>query len=140
MFEEAAWIATGVYFDADNNPIPAAGEKIITHPRNLWITSGSIKVFGSKPLEISTTYKIIPIADNSTITTMKGFNPALGNVTGMCVIIDDTIISTFSSERGNVTGIECLHRIDGDCYHNRGFTLKGNERISSWAFDLRRKT
>jgi hypothetical protein len=140
LFEEATWVATGVYFDVENNPIPAAGETTVTHAQNLWIHKGAIRVFGIKPLEIINTYEIIPFEKDKTATTWKAYNPAVGNVTGMCIIIDDTIISTFTSENADLTGVECLHWIDDSRYHNRGFTLKGAERFSSWSFDLRRRS
>ncbi len=140
LFEPATWIATGVYFDAENNPIPAAGETTITHTQSVWMNVGAIKVFGLNPLEIKNCYEIIPFEKEASLTAWKSFNPSLGNVTGKFIIVDDTIISTFTSESGEFTGIECLHRIDDRCYHNRGVILRGAERFFSWSIDLRRKT
>ncbi len=139
LFKEHTWIATGVYFDANNDPIPAAGETRIIHREHIWIIEGIMRVFGNRPQEIKNSYEIVPFGENRVVTRWTSFNPALGTLSGSFMIVDDAIISTYCSETGEYAGTECLLHIDEGCYHVRGFALKGDEKLSSWSFELKRK-
>jgi hypothetical protein len=60
-------------------------------------------------------------------------------MTGYFIIVDDAVLSTYTSRDGNLKGTECLHLIDDDLYASRGCLLRGDRKISSWALELRKK-
>jgi hypothetical protein len=52
--------------------------------------------------------------------------------------VEDTIFSVGESENGNYRCFEALVRMDEVTYRNRGITLRGDKRISSWSVTLRK--
>lgn len=54
------------------------------------------------------------------------------------MIIDDTILSSYRSDNGEYSGAESLTQVNETTYRSRGFTLKGDRKLSSWAVELKR--
>ena len=138
LFDQQVWIATGVYFDSADMPVPAAGESKILHQEGLWIIESIVRVFGDAPLEIKNRYEVIPFSDdNPYVAQWKSANTALGRLSGKFVIIDDTILSIYQAEESIHSGTEVLVKIEDSYYQNKGCLFKGNDKLSSWAFELR---
>ena len=138
LFDQKVWTATGVYFDSANTPVPAAGESKIIHQGGLWIVESTVRVFGDAPLEIKNSYEVIPFSDDTPfVAHWKSVHTTLGRLSGKFVIIDETILSIYQSEDGIHSGTEVLAKIEDGYYESRGCLFKGNNKISSWAFELR---
>ena len=54
------------------------------------------------------------------------------------VIVDDSLISVYTSQDGLYSGSEYLLQVSEAVYKNRGFAFKDDKRISSWAVELTR--
>lgn len=141
LLEEGFWVATGEYFDSAGRPVALEGTARITHGEGLWKSRGVMRLAspGWAGAEIENNFDIRPF-EGRDHTGWASMNPALGRLTGLFVIVDDTIVSTISSEDGRFSGIECLQKVSDFHYRTRGFIFKGDEKVSSWAADLVRKT
>ncbi|MCX5830041.1 MAG: hypothetical protein NTV58_18890 [Deltaproteobacteria bacterium] len=138
LFEENIWIAKGVYMDDQGRYHPVEGETKITHADGLWINDFRMTLQGDNAVEDKTRYEIVPMERGQELTSWVSENPALGKMMGKFIIVDDSIISIFTSENGALQGTECLRLIDDDLYSNRGCLLRGDKKISSWAVELRK--
>jgi len=139
LFEENIWVAKGVYMDDQGRYHPVEGETKITHTERLWINDSCMTLQGDNTVEYKTRYEIVPMERGQELTSWISENPALGKMMGKFIIVDDSIISIFTSENGALQGTECLRLIDDDLYSNRGCLLRGDKKISSWAVELRKK-
>lgn len=118
---------------------PVEGETKITHTEGLWINDSCMTLQGDNAVEYKTRYEIVPMERGQELTSWISENPALGKMMGKFIIVDDSIISIFTSKNGALQGTECLRLIDDDLYSNRGCLLRGDKKISSWAVELRKK-
>ncbi|HAJ27538.1 MAG TPA: hypothetical protein DCG53_09900 [Syntrophus sp. (in: bacteria)] len=139
LFEENIWIAKGVYIDDQGRYHPVEGETKINHADGLWINDSSMILQGDNAVEYKTRCEIVPMERGQELTSWISENQALGKLTGKFIIVDDSIISIFTSVNGDLRGTEYLRLIDADLYSNRGVLLRGDKKISSWALELRKK-
>jgi len=138
LLEEGKWIARGVYSDEKGEIVQVEGQTTIIHKDEVWINEGSMKVLTNTPVEFFNRYEITPFVHGGEMTDWKSFNPALGELKGKFMIVLDSIMSKYVSEDGQYTGFEYLKKIDDLTYENRGFALKNDEKLSSWAVQLKK--
>ena len=139
LFQEGLWVAGGIYFDDRDHPLPLEGKTRVSHLEGLWVNEGAMELkSGANPLIIHNRYEIIPFQEGSTVTTWKSSNPAAGLLLGRFVIVEDAILSACLSENGDFSGSELLLKITDTHYLNRGVFLKGDEKLSSWAVELKK--
>jgi len=138
LYEEGKWIATGVYSDEKGDTVQVEGQTVIIHKDGVWVNEGSMKVLTDTPVELFNNYEITPFANGSEMTSWKSFNPALGELKGNFMIVQDSIMSRYVSADGQYSGFEYLKKIDDLTYENRGFALKNGEKLSSWAVQLKK--
>ncbi|HEY4706176.1 MAG TPA: hypothetical protein VII64_01870 [Thermodesulfobacteriota bacterium] len=136
LMEEGYWMATGEFFDQFGEAIPVEGSARVTHGKEFWRSQGVMRLNGQ---EIENNYEIRPFEEGKDYTGWTATNPALGKLTGLFVIVDDSIISTISSEDGQISGIEYMVRVSDYHYRSRGFIFRNGEKVSSWAAELVRK-
>ncbi len=138
LFQEGLWIASGFYFDEARRLIPLGGEARITHQEDLWLNRSSMRVILESPIEFHSDYEIIPFLPDRDYTTWRSLNPALGKLLGRFVVVDDSILSFFRSEDGQITGTEYWLKVDDATYRNRGVLFGGDKKGSSWIAELRK--
>ena len=136
LFEEAAWKAEGLYFHADGRAVPAEGRTRITHLPDIWINDGYMRVLVNGGAEFSNRYEIQPFGPNDEITTWRSRNPALEDLSGQFIIIEETIISPWQSQSGAFHGAEVMIMVAPGEYLSRGYAMHGREKLSSWAVRL----
>jgi hypothetical protein len=120
LFEENTWIATGVYMDDQGRYHPVAGEAKITHMNNLWINDSFITLQEDKEAAFKTRYEIIPLERGKELTSWSSENQALGKMAGKFILVDDSIISIFSSEDGAIQGTEYSIPAGAACCGKKG--------------------
>lgn len=141
LFEEGIWAVSGEYTGQNGVTIPMEGNARITHSERIWKNQGSMTlVQPGGNIEIRNDYEIAPFEEGSDYTAWRSDNPSLGKLTGLFVVVDDSIISTIASDDGKISGIEYLRKVSDDHYMSRGFIFRGAEKVSSWAADLVRRT
>lgn len=139
LFQEGLWVAGGFYLDYRDRPLPLEGKTRVSHLDGLWVNEGAMELkTGDDSLIIHNRYEIIPFKKGAAITTWKSSNPAAGLLLGRFVVVEDAILSVCLSENGDFSGSEFLLKISDDHYLNRGIFLKGDEKLSSWAVELKK--
>ena len=131
LLEEGTWTAQSSLVTEDGQELSGTGESKIVHHQGHWIIDARMG-------DIRNRYEITPFPPGSRATEWTSENPAMGRFLGMFCIVDDTILSTFKSEDGALSGVESVRMIDADHYENRGALFAGARRISSWTVTLRR--
>ena len=141
LLEEGLWATKGEFFDQQGNPMQMDGSARITHGEELWRCQGTMRLeqMGGGVVEFQNNYEIKPFEEGKDYTGWASSNPVHGKLAGLFVIVDDSIISTISSEDGTVSGIEYVVKVSDYHYRSRGFVFKDNEKISSWAAELVRR-
>src|ERR1700760_194622 len=64
LFEPGIWTASGTFWRGDGEPMEAQGRTEITHRPDCWLLSGTLKGFGSPPVEFVNAYRIEPPGRN----------------------------------------------------------------------------
>ena len=137
FFHEGTWEARGLYTDAAGEVMPLQGKSEITHVDGIWVNESYMDVEDQES-RISNRYEITPFAEGRDYTSWKSVNPAIGDLSGMFMLVGDSILSTFSSENGEYFGFEYLQKVDDTTYRNRGFAFFNNQKLSSWEVELKR--
>jgi hypothetical protein len=138
LFEEATWRATGTYIDEKGRCFSLEGISVITHTKNKWINSGSMRVFSDPELILKNEYTIEPFEACAEATSWVSRNPALGRMKGNFIIVADTIFSVYTA--GDIfSGIEMLKQVNESTYQNRGALMEGSRKVSSWSVELDRQ-
>lgn len=141
LFEEGLWAVSGEYTGQDGQVFPLEGSARITHEERVWKNQGVMTLIqAAGNIEIRNDYEIAPFVPGREHTAWRAENPSLGRLSGLFVVVDDSIISTIGSEDGRVSGIEYLRRVHDDQYMSRGFIFRADEKLSSWAAELVRRT
>lgn len=131
LFTEGVWISRGTYYDENNNVLNVEGRSEITHKEKLWINKSGMTLPGNDPVEIVNDYEIAPFVND--VTGWKSVNPKLGTLIGRFAVIDDSILSLFSSETGEYFGSEFLTQINELEYTGKGVLYNAAGRVSSWS-------
>jgi len=139
LFQPARWQVNGVFVDPAGKSLSMEGHSIVLHGEEIWSLTGKIHLTGEATVEIVNDYRIVPFAPGELQTCWTSHHPALGNLKGRFVIINDTILSSFESDDHHFRGAEWLRRIDADNYENRGVLFASEHLLSAWAADLRRE-
>ncbi|MDD2443856.1 MAG: hypothetical protein PHS52_05095 [Desulfotomaculaceae bacterium] len=137
LFTESTWSAKGTYYDEKNKPVEVTGESFITHLKKAWFLDASITLPGENPLELKKGYEIVPF--NQDVTSWKSENPAMGTMLGSFTVVEDSIISLFSSQKGDFFGTEFFTMINESEYVWKGVLYSQAGKISSWSVTLTRE-
>ena len=140
LFEEATWDAEGIFTDATGNQQLLEGAATVTHAQDAWVVNTTILLQGEPQVELETRYIIAPFPADAIETSWSARHPELGELAGRFALIEDSIISTFSSPDGSLHGSETLVQLDADSYENRGLLYQGQQLLSTWAISLTRST
>ena len=138
LFEEGTWDAEGIFTDGSGSQLPLEGAVTVSHSAEGWLLSGTMQVQSDPPLEVENHYVVRPIEGEEIETTWTAHNPELGRLEGRFTIIEDSLVSTFSSPDGTLHGTEVLVQVDADSYENRGVLYQEQQLISTWAVSLTR--
>lgn len=134
LTSEGTWTAKGNYYDETKNMIPTQGKTFIKHSHDYWILDGYMELLLDTPIRFDNRYEITPFKND--FTNWKSFNPALGPLLGKFALIEDTIISTYTSENGIYSKVESMIKVSETQYLCKGFAFKNNSKLSSWAVTL----
>jgi len=138
LFKTGLWRAEGLYFDEGGSEYSVEGESRITHRNALWYNESEMKISGSQDIAFSNYYEITPFHEGRDVTLWTSENDALGKLSGQFVLVGDTILSLFRSEKAEYTGTEYLLRISDIVYRNWGTLFCGSDKLSSWMMRLNR--
>lgn len=138
LFQEGCWEAKGCYFDKDGKKVPFVGESKITHTEELWINEGLMKILSGEGAEFKNSFEFEPVKKGEDSSRWKSYNPALGTLVGKLVVVDDALLTNFTTESGEYEGFEYLQKVSDDHYINRGVLYMGSMKLSSWTTELKK--
>lgn len=136
LFTENTWAAKGTYYDEKNTHVEVTGEYTVTHLKKAWFLDSSLVLPGDNPVELKNDYEIAQFKKG--VTSWKAENPALGTLLGSFAIVEDSIISLFSSQKGDYFGTEFFTMINETEYFSKGVLYSQTGKISSWSVRLTR--
>ncbi len=139
LFTEGLWIAKGQYTGESGVSVPAEGKSKITQQKSLWMIEAFMRLQQEDVTEIRQVYEIVPFRSGATTTNWKSRNPLWGVLFGRFIIVEDSIISTYQSESSEYSGVEILWQENENLYQSRGFAVRGDKILSSWAVSLEKK-
>lgn len=137
LLEEGEWVVKGSYFDAAGKKSPVTGRTKVQHGEDSWVSDGTLTMGEEETPAITNHYDIAPMGDDATFTTWSCMDPTEGTVTGVLHVVDDCVISSFSSETSGYHGVDVLRKAK-DEYRSRGFAMRGTDRLSSWTLTVKR--
>ena len=137
LLEPGRWVASGVHIDALGTPRPLSGATDVLHDSEGWCVSGFLPLDELAELAGRNSCHIAPLSGGESETQWRA-ETILGRLTGILLLVKDSILSTGQSEDGAYVVSEWLQRIDADRYVNRGILLRRGERQFSWAVELER--
>jgi hypothetical protein len=136
LYTENTWSARGTYYDEKNKPVAVTGEYTVTHLKKTWFLDSSLVLPGENPVELKNDYEMAPFEKG--VTSWKAENPALGTLLGSFAIVEDTIISLFSTQNGDHFGTEFFTKINETEYIGKGVLYSPVSKIYSWSVRLTR--
>ncbi len=140
LLEPNTWRAVGQVFGAHGSMTEADGEAAVQHEPELWVIQSSIRLVRDGSPLFENRYEIAPWDAGSDTTSWRLRHGLLGEIKGRFVIVGDSILSASRSTDGRHSGTEYLQQLTADRYLNRGALFRGRTMISSWSFELVRRT
>ncbi|MCK9616749.1 MAG: hypothetical protein M0R21_02835 [Lentimicrobiaceae bacterium] len=138
LFRERIWSINGLFYTNDSGAggTPCDGMIKITHKPNIWLNEGILKIHSEIAWEHVNFFEIIPFQPGYDFSTFQSMNTIMGNLHGKIMVIQNAIITSFSSENSIFTGVETLVKIDNENYNDYGYVFMEDKKLGSWAISL----
>jgi hypothetical protein len=138
LFEPGVWTSKGTFWREDGEPLEAQGRTQIAHHATLWLLSGSLKVFGSPPVEFVNAYAISPPGRDGTCMKWTAENATLGKLSGTFSVVGTSILGVYTCTASGYHGAEHLGQVDANRYNATGILLLNDRRLYSWQVAMNR--
>ncbi len=138
LLQPGEWQAKGTFIGQNGISTPLTSKTVVEHLTDKWTINGYMRVLYEEPVEFQNSYEIVPIPKDKDHTTWKSVNPALGELIGNFIIVQDSILSIHSTKDNKFSGIEFMTQLKEYKYLIRGTLMQGDQKISSWAVELTR--
>jgi hypothetical protein len=132
LFEPGVWTSKGTFWREDGEPLEAQGRTEIAHHSALWLLAGSLKVFGSPPVEFVNAYSIKPPGRDGTCMKWTAENATLGKLSGTFSVVGTSILGVYTCTASGYHGSEHLGQVDVNRYNATGILLLKDRRLYSW--------
>jgi hypothetical protein len=139
LFEPGVWTSKGTFWRADGEPLEAQGRTEIAHHPATWLLSGTLKVFGSPPVEFVNAYSINPPGRDATCMKWSAEDATLGRLSGTFSVVGTSILCVYTCTASGYHGAEHMGQLDAHRYNATGILLLNERRLSSWQLVLTRK-
>lgn len=139
LFEEGTWTAVGRYRDERGTAWSMLGRSEVRHRDERWILDGSMEVRTPAPLSFVNLHDVTPFEEDDH-TTWSSTNPAIGRLEGTYCVVDDALLSSWTSVEGDFRGSEVLRLREDGSYRCHGALFDGARRVSSWTLELTRES
>ncbi len=138
LFEPGVWTSKGTFWRADGEILEAQGRTEIAHHPTAWLLAGSLKVFGSPPVEFMSAYSISPPGRDCTSMKWTSENATMGKLSGTFSVVVNSILSVYTCTASGSHGAEHMGQVDANRYNATGILLLNERRLSSWQVVLTR--
>lgn len=136
IFREGIWLAEGRYWDEYGRSVLLEGQTRVSHDPDAWWIESFLNLMTRPPSRVENTYRVTPFAPDSPVSSWAARNPSLGRLNGMLSVVEEGILSSFTSSDGRFSGCEAYMRLDSKSYRNEGSLFEEGRRLSSWAVVL----
>jgi hypothetical protein len=136
LFEAGIWTATGRFWDRGELEREGHGTSIVRHSGALWEIEGRMEILGDPPLRFQNIYRITAPRADARVVPWNSENPAIGTLTGVFVVLGDTIMSSFEARGGACLGSEAMRQLAPDRYQAHGLFLASGAVVSAWSMEL----
>jgi len=140
LFEPGVWTSKGTFWRADGETLEAQGRTEIAHHPTVWLLAGSLKVFGSPPVEFVDAYSISPPGRDGTSMKWTSDNATLGKLSGTFSVVGSSILNVYTCTASGYHGAEHMGQVDANRYNAAGILLLNERRLYSWQVVLTRKS
>jgi len=140
LYEPGVWTSKGTFWRADGEPLEAQGRTEIAHHPATWLLAGTLKVFGSPPVEFVNAYSINPPGRDATCMKWSAENATLGKLSGTFSVVGTSILCVYTCTASGYHGAEHMGQLDAHRYNSTGILLLNERRLSSWQLLLSRKS
>ena len=136
LFEPGTWSAEGSFWEKGELEREGHGTSVVRHTGAIWEIEGTMEIQGEPPLRFQNIYRFAAPGADARIVPWQSENPALGTLTGVFVVLGDTIMSFFQSSDGSSFGSETLRYLAPDRYRATGLFLASGAVVSTWSMEL----
>ena len=138
LFEPGVWTSKGTFWRADGEPLEAQGRTEIAHHADGWLLAGTLKVFGSPPVEFVNAYSISLPGRDGTCMKWTSENATLGKLSGTFSVVGTSILCVYKCTASGYHGSEHFGQVEANRYNAAGILLLDERRLSSWQMVLTR--
>jgi hypothetical protein len=138
LFEPGTWTATGRFWEKGELEREGRGSSVVRHTSTVWEVEGIMEILGEPPARFQNVYGILVPHAGARSVPWESHNPAIGMLTGIFFVADDTIMSSFRSSDGEFAGSEHMTYLAPNRYRARGLFLASNAVVSAWRMELTR--
>jgi hypothetical protein len=139
LFEPGSWSAAGRFWERGEIAHDARGTSMVRHLDDRWTIEGTMEIAGDPPLRFENDYRLSAPPAGARVVPWQSVNPTIGTLTGIFVVMGDTIMSSFRSADGAALGSEHLTYLAPDRYQARGLFLASGKVVSAWSMALVRQ-
>jgi len=139
LFEPGTWSAAGRFWDKGEFERAGHGTSIVRHEGAIWEIEGGMEIPSEPPLRFQNTYRIAAPRADARVIPWHSENPAIGALTGVFVVLGDTIVSSFQSGDGTSVGNEHMRLLAPERYQARRLFLASGAVVSAWSMELMRE-
>jgi hypothetical protein len=138
LFQPAVWEARGHYVDRSGASVEVVGDATITHEDEGWMNRSLMRPVDPVGQAFESSYAVRPFEQGADTTTWTSSSAQLGKMSGQFVLVAESILSIGRTADGRYRSVEYLQQLSEDRYVSRGALLRGRDKVSSWAVELRR--
>ena len=139
LLEPGTWKITGEFTDKEGLTFSIEG-KVEVKPRpESTLMEWTIKLQNDAGTTLYKTYHVDPFPEGEFTTKWKGEIEQLGKFTGNITMMKESIVITYTSENGELSGMDNLIKIDNKKYRYKGSLLESDGILESWAAQIQKQ-
>lgn len=112
------------------------GTFAVIHEAEVWLTRSRLTLHGTAPRAYANDGWVVPFPKGQNVTSWRGDHTSFGELRGTFTLVEDSVLSSFSSREGRYAGTEYLLRVLEGEYSSRGAVLQAGVRVASWRVEL----
>lgn len=129
LLQAGRWRISGHVFDPYGRRVGINGVADVVHMSDRWMVDGRLG-------DSLNRFDVHPLERGAVATTWRSRSATLGSLEGFFVLVDDAIVSTFTSLDGKFRGSESFRQQDRRNYEVRGAAFAGPVLANGWSLRL----
>lgn len=109
LLNPAQWKGSGAFWDENGNKMAGNAHLHVSHGEENWAIESNLAVVNGPSFK--SVYSLAPVGADDWRVTWEAQNEALGQLMGEFLVLDETVLSRFTTPGGTARGVECLSRV-----------------------------